>query len=111
MMSLIDIRQKQGDFMQDKLLFKLITPDGLQKETDCESVTINISEDENGKNSGSYGIRKGHANAIFSLDDGEITVKNKDEIIYTVVVKGGFALMQDNVLTVMTNKIEISVFE
>ena len=31
--------------------------------------------------------------------------------LYTVVVKGGFALMQDNVLTVMTNEIEIFVFE
>ena len=92
--------------LQDKFILTVVTPKGVEYTADCDTVLLNICEGKNGTQSGSYGVKKGHANAVFALAGGKITVKKDGRILYSFDALDGFAVMQDNVLTVTVEDIK-----
>ena len=53
--------------MSDSLVLKIFCVDRQLEVNDCDCVLLSIAEDAKGRFSGSYGIKKGHAKAVFSL--------------------------------------------
>ena len=73
----------------------IATPKGSISPIECDSVHLNISDDTKGKNGGNYGIRKGHAKALFSLDKGNVTATTPK----------GFATVDNDTVTVVVEEI------
>ena len=82
----------------------IATPKGSLEPIECDSVHLNISEDANGKNGGSYGIRKGHVNALFSLEKGNITALLSGKTIFSATTTNGFATVNNDVVTVVVEE-------
>ena len=83
--------------------FTLFTPHRQFPSLECDSVKLNIADNINGKFSGSYGIRKGHANAIFSLAEGEISVNLDGQNIFSAQCGEGFATVENNDVRVVVD--------
>ncbi len=79
-----------------KMKFTLFTPHRQFPSLECDSARLNISDSVGGKFSGSYGIRKGHAKAVFSLAEGKISVSLKGEEIFSAECQGGFATVEND---------------
>ena len=82
--------------MKDKLTFTLFTPHRSFPSVECDSIKLSISDSVSGEFSGSYGIRKGHAKAIFALAPGKISVSIEGKEIFSAETQGGFATVQNN---------------
>lgn len=78
----------------------IATPKGSKKPIECDSVHLNICDDANGKNGGSYGIKKGHVKALFSLEKGNVTALLNSETVYSATTTKGFATVDNDVITV-----------
>lgn len=91
--------------MSDKnscpLTVKIITPEGEKNEIYCESLTVTVRDNEKGKGGGSYGIRKGHAEALIALDKGKITAKKGEEIILSETFPEGFLSVKNNYIEII----------
>ena len=83
----------------------IATPKGSITPIECDSVHLNISDDTKGKNGGNYGIRKGHAKALFSLDKGNVTALLNGETVYSAITTKGFATVDKDVVTVVVEEI------
>ncbi len=86
--------------MKDNLTFVLFTPDCNFPELECDSVKLNIADSISGKFSGAYGIRKGHAEAVFALAEGIVSVKYQEKVIFSAKCSDGFATVKDNIVSV-----------
>ena len=86
----------------NKLNLKIVTPEGQFCSLECETAVFRISDDEDGKGSGSYGVRKGHTLSVFSVQAGTISAYKDSAKIFSAEIGNGFALMEANVLTVTT---------
>ncbi len=86
--------------------FTLFTPHRQFPSLECDSVKLNIADSINGKFSGSYGIRKGHAKAILSLTEGEISVSLKGKEIFSVVCSEGFATVENDEVRVTVDGVK-----
>ena len=83
--------------MKENLTFTLFTPHKVFESVECDSVKLNVADSVSGKFSGSYGIRKGHAKAVFSLSEGKISVSLKGEEIFSAeCLGGGFAIVEND---------------
>lgn len=89
-----------------KMKFTLFTPHRQFPSLECDSVRLNIAESVSGKFSGSYGIRKGHAKAIFSLAEGKVSVSFKGQEIFTAECQGGFATVENDEVRVTTQGVK-----
>ena len=74
-----------------KMKFTLFTPDRQLPSVECDSVKLNIADSITGEFSGLYGIRKGHAKAVFTLKKGRITVSEKGQELFSADCGEGFA--------------------
>jgi F0F1-type ATP synthase epsilon subunit len=83
--------------------FTLFTPHHQFPSLECDSVKLNIADSTDGKFSGSYGIRKGHANAVFSLSDGIITVGLNGQKIFSAECGSGFATVENDDIRVVVD--------
>ena len=83
----------------------IATPKGSILPIECDSVHLNICEDIKGKNGGNYGIRKGHAKALFSLEKGDVTALLNGKTVYSATTTKGFATVDNNVVTVVVEEI------
>ena len=90
---------------KDKLTLKIVSPQGLLCEKECDNISFTITDDKEGKGSGSYGIRKGHTNALFCLAKGKITAFNGQECCLSQEADGGFAQVKDNTVTIVADNI------
>ena len=90
--------------MRDSLLLKICTVDRQLEKDGCDCVILNIAEDSKGGFSGSCGIRRGHAKAVFALSQGVIRAKAKDEVIFSLDVSDGFATVENDVVTVIVDR-------
>lgn len=86
--------------------FTLFTPHHQFPSLECDSVKLNISDSVGGKFSGSYGIRKGHAKAVFSLSEGKISVSLKGQEIFSAECQGGFATVENDEVRVTADGIK-----
>ena len=82
--------------MKDILTFSLFTVDRQFPSLKCDSVKLNVADSVSGKFSGSYGIRKGHAKAVFSLAEGTTEVYKDGKLIFSAHTSDGFATVEDN---------------
>ena len=83
----------------------IATPKGSILPIECDSVHLNICDDIKGKNGGNYGIRKGHAKALFSLEKGNVTALLNGKTVYSATTTKGFATVDNNVVTVVVEGI------
>ena len=86
--------------MNDTLSVKIQSVDSHILPFECDSVLIPITDDRAGKFSGVYGVKKGHANALFSLKKGDVVVSKDGSIIFTAEISEGFAVIENNILSI-----------
>lgn len=86
--------------------FTLFTPHKSFPSIECDSVRLNIADSINGEFSGTYGIRKGHARAIFSLADGRISAGLNGKEVFSAVCNGGFATVENDDIRVTVHSIK-----
>lgn len=82
----------------------IATPKGAAKPLECDSIHLNIRNDSKDKSGGSYGIRKGHVNALFSLEKGNITALLSGKTIFSATTTNGFATVNNDVVTVVVEE-------
>lgn len=90
--------------MSEYLSLKVITPEKEYVYEKCDSVKFCVSDNEKGKGGGNYGIRKGHAKAVFSLDNGELKASLAGKTVAEGVTSTGFATVEENVVTVIVDE-------
>ncbi|MBQ8182861.1 MAG: hypothetical protein IJ025_03050 [Clostridia bacterium] len=93
--------------MSENLSLKVITPEKESFYENCESVIFCVNDNKKGNGGGSYGIRKGHAKAIFSLAKGKLSVLKNGEAAIDAKVSSGFARIENNVVIVIVDEFEI----
>ncbi len=85
------------------MILKILSPDGVRAEISCDSVVLTVRDSsENGKGGGSYGIRKGHAEAIIATAKGNITAKKDGNVIFSDTLSDGTATVSKDNITVIT---------
>ncbi len=86
--------------------FTLFTPHRQFPSLECDSVKLSIADSVSGKFSGSYGIRKGHAKAVFSLAKGKISVSFNEKEIFSAVCSEGFATVENDEVRVTVDGVK-----
>lgn len=79
---------------------ELVTPGGLAARVTCDSVRLTLADGQRGSGGGSYGVRKGHAPAVFLLADGQTVALLDGEEVFSARTGEGFAGMAEDTLTV-----------
>ena len=92
--------------MKENLTFTLFTPHKVFDSVECDSVKLNVADSVSGKFSGSYGIRKGHAKAVFSLAEGITAVYKDEKLIFSAHTSDGFAVVENNEVRVTVDGIK-----
>lgn len=87
----------------DRLKLKIISINGIEAELECDSVRITLNE---GEHSGSYGIRKGHANSVFALGVGHIEAFTDNNQLLFAKTGNGFATVDNNNVLVTVDSFE-----
>lgn len=91
--------------MQNKnscpLTVKIITPEGEKNEIYCDSLTVTVRDNEKGKGGGSYGIRKGHTEALIALSEGKTTAKKGEEPVFSEILPEGFLSIKNNYIEII----------
>ncbi|MBQ2767079.1 MAG: hypothetical protein IJF49_03265 [Clostridia bacterium] len=97
----------------EKLPFRLIvsTPDKAELILRCDSVSFSVPDGKDGKRGGSVGVRSGHVDAVFALAAGRIFAKVDSQTVFDAMADAGVAFVENNCVTVLTNKVEISVID
>lgn len=86
------------------LLLKIVTPAGEVASVECDSIRLQIPDDENGRQGGSMGIRRGHTDALLAVAPGTVTAVG--ETVREFPVSGGFAFVERDVVTVLCGAAE-----
>lgn len=84
------------------LTLKIVTPDARFPEIHCDSILLSVKDNEKGKGGGIYGIKKGHAKSLMATADGTVTAKTGGETQFCEALKEGFASVENNVVTLIT---------
>lgn len=84
----------------------LFTPHRQLRAVECDSVRLPVADSVSGKYSGSYGIRKGHAKAIFSLTEGKVSASLNGKEVFTAGCNGGFATVENDDVRVIADGIK-----
>jgi F0F1-type ATP synthase epsilon subunit len=92
--------------MKDSLTVKFFTVDRQLPPLECDSVRIPVADSSKGEFSGSYGIKKGHARAVFALKQGTVIVAKDGKTILTANISDGFAIVEDNEISITVDSIE-----
>jgi F0F1-type ATP synthase epsilon subunit len=92
--------------MKDVLTVKFFTADRRIPDMECESVRLPVSDNIKGGFSGSYGIRKGHARAIFSLKAGKVALISKESNVFEAEISEGFATVENNEVCIIVNSVK-----
>ncbi len=91
--------------MKDRLIVKFYSVDKHISPIECDSVRIPVSDSIKGAFSGTYGIKKGHANAVFSLKKGGVVVSDGGKTIFSAEISDGFAIVENNVISISVDEI------
>ena len=85
-----------------KLVLNIVTPNGARDPIQCDSIHLTVCDDLSGRGGGSYGIRAGHEKSLLSLDKGIIKAFLSGQNILTGENDIGFATVERNTVTVVT---------
>ena len=86
------------------LTLKIVSKDGVVAAVECDSVHLTVCDDTNGRGGGSMGIRPGHIKSLISLDQGSVAAYIGEKEIFSCIVGGGFATVENDTVTVVTEK-------
>ena len=86
------------------LVLKIVTPGGEKASVECDSVRLQIPDDEKGQQGGSLGIRKGHTDALLAVAPGTVTAVSSDGAVQEFAVGSGFAFVEKDVVTVLCSE-------
>lgn len=92
--------------MENHITVKFFTVDRRIPDIKCDSVCIPVSDNSKGEFSGLYGIKKGHAKAVFSLKAGNVTVNADGEQIFSANISDGFAIVENNEVRITVDRVE-----
>ncbi len=93
-------------YMENHLTVKFFTVDRQIPDIKCDSVCLPVSDNSKGEFSGSYGIKKGHAKAVFSLKAGEMTVNADGIQVFSANISAGFAIVENNEVRITVDTVE-----
>lgn len=91
--------------MKDMKLI-LFTPQRQLPTVECDSVKLNVADSVSGKFSGSYGIRKGHAKAVFTLKEGRISASLNNQEVFSAECGEGFATVDGDEVRVTVDSVK-----
>lgn len=89
-----------ADNKEMPLTLKITSPDGSLPEVYCDSITLCIADNLKGTGGGSYGIRKGHADALIAIGKGEIRAFADGVQIFSHPGDRGFARICKSTITI-----------
>lgn len=89
----------------DVIILKIVTPESLVGPFECDSVHFIITDDKTGNGGGEYGVRSGHIRSVISVDKGNVTAYLDGKQVFETKVDGGFATVENNIVTIVTEKI------
>ena len=89
------------------LTLKIVTPEGVDKSVECDSVILWMAPDSKGEGEGSLGIRKGHAEAVVALGKGPLKASLNGTPVFFAETDGGFATVLNDVVSVVTPHVSI----
>lgn len=92
--------------MKDVLTVKFFTVGHQIPNMECDSVRLSVSDNVNGEFSGSYGIRKGHAKAVFSLKAGKIVLTSNEKTVFEANISDGFATVENNEVCITVSDVK-----
>ncbi len=92
--------------MNNGLTVKILTVNRQIPAVECDSVRLPVSDSLNGEFSGYYGIKRGHARAVFSLKEGKITLTKGENTVFVAEISDGFAMVENNEVNIMVDRIE-----
>lgn len=84
------------------LTLKIVTPEGTDRTMECDSITLWMAADSQGKGEGSIGIRQGHIESVIALGNGPVKANLGDKTVFSSRTSGGFATVLHNVVTVVS---------
>ena len=84
------------------LLLEIVTPEGVDRQFECDSISLWMAPDTRGKGEGSLGIRKGHIESVIALGNGPLTARLDGKTVFSAQTEGGFATVQQDKVTVVT---------
>lgn len=87
------------------LTLKIISKDGSSSPVECDSIHLTVCDNTMGKGGGSMGIRQGHIKSLICLDKGPVTAYVGGKEVFSTVTDGGFATVENDAITVVTEKI------
>ncbi len=90
------------------LTLKIVTSEGDNQTIACDSVNLWMAPDSKGKGEGSFGIRKGHVEAVIALGNGPLEAHLEGKSVFSARTEGGFATILKDTVTVVTPKIKFS---
>ena len=82
--------------MNDLLTVKIYTVKGSRQPIECDDIQIPIQDSVDGSFSGCYGIRKGHAPAVFSLKAGLLRLSSNGTVLLESNISDGIATVENN---------------
>ena len=93
--------------MESGLLFHLLTPLKEVASVRCDSVSL-TEKDGTQTLGGSIGIRHGHLPAVVALADGsKVNVMSEERMLFSAIIRGGFARVDRESVTVLTPEAEV----
>lgn len=89
-----------------QICLKLVFPDRESVELTCDSVKFSVRDNEKGTGGGLYGIRPGHAKAVFVLEKGTVTAMLDGKTVLKQDLGEGFAKVGKDCVTLITSSVE-----
>ncbi len=75
-----------------ELTLVLVTPTSAEMRVTCDSVRFTIPDGKKSSNKGgSYGIRRGHTDALFAIDAGKVSAYTGGKLVWEAIVGSGMA--------------------
>ena len=85
-----------------RITLHLVFPDRQPETVLCDSVRLTVKDSGKGKGGGLYGIRPGHAPALFLLEKGITEAFSEGKSVMKLATAEGFARVAENTVTVVT---------
>ena len=86
---------------------KIVTPNDSIGPLSCDSLRINIANNNKDREGGSYGIRKGHAQATFALDSGITEALENGKTVMRAKTSRGFAKVEPSLVTLVVDSAKL----